>query len=1019
MISSDLDFAGAEQEPELDEKQAETVTDISPDSLEPQDNGTLDSTVKSAIRADDFQAMKEEYFKPPPDLEIESEGEYTWNITDWRELPRRLHSPAFEIGGHPWKILFFPFGQQPDFASFYLEQGHESKPADEWYACVQFMLVLWNANDPTIKVTHVAQHRFNGDESDWGFTRFVEIKKLSSGKFWNDTGRPLMEDEAANMTAYVRVIKDPTGVLWHSFLKYVPQLLRVTLPRKVDRSDVLFRFPRPHTQVQDRLTLAFRSYDSKKETGMVGLKNQGATCYLNSLIQSLYFTNLFRKAIYQIPTEEEVDPTKNSAYALQRLFYNLQTSDSAVSTTELTTAFGWDSAAIFQQQDVQELTRILMDKMEERMKDTEYATALKDMFRGFFKTYIDCINVDFKSERTEEFWDVQLDVRGYPTIYDSFKSYIAVEVLDGENKYQAEGFGLQDARKGVIFESFPPVLHCQLKRYEFDFNTLSQTKVHDRMEFPKQIDLAPYLSENADRSQSWVYNLHGVLVHSGDLDAGHYYAFIKPTKDGRFYRFDDDRVTPATDKEAMDENFGGEFAPQSNGFSTQQRNPYTKTVSKQRQMSAYMLVYIRENQSDQVLKHVTTEDIPAHLERKIQEERAEFERRRKEKDEAHLYMQVGFGTDADFQNHQGYDLFPAWGPTGFSQPGAVHVHRVLRTTTVGELRKLIASEVGSEEDLVRPWAMVGRQNLTLRPDLPLIWNDMRLEDTPSKFQAKLPLRYWVEVAKRKSDGTPDFISSEQLDLSKKADSPTLLFLKHFDVETQSLKGAGHLFISKSKKISDLGAEIVRMMGWPSTSKILLYEEIKSRMIDRMTNSTVTLAAAELGHGDIVCFQRELPPADAEALAAAGKYATPIEFYEYLFHRKTISFAERTAVDPSAKTFSLELSQIMTYDQIALRVGEHLQVEPTHLRFATLNGNMKFRAYVRKGIGNQTLNSILSATYSNYSGMTSLNKEWLYYEVLEMPLAELETKKLVKIAVLSEGIQKEVRRCNLVIPRGRS
>lgn len=38
------------------------------------------------------------------------------------------------------------------------------------------------------------------------------------------------------------------------------------------------------------------SYDSKKETGMVGLKNQGATCYLNSLLQSLYFTNIFRKA---------------------------------------------------------------------------------------------------------------------------------------------------------------------------------------------------------------------------------------------------------------------------------------------------------------------------------------------------------------------------------------------------------------------------------------------------------------------------------------------------------------------------------------------------------------------------------------------------------------------------------------------------------------------------------------------------------------------------------------------------
>lgn len=48
-----------------------------------------------------------------------------------------------------------------------------------------------------------------------------------------------------------------------------------------------------------------RSYDSKKETGMVGLRNQGATCYLNSLLQSLYFTNAFRKVCFLFPLDEK------------------------------------------------------------------------------------------------------------------------------------------------------------------------------------------------------------------------------------------------------------------------------------------------------------------------------------------------------------------------------------------------------------------------------------------------------------------------------------------------------------------------------------------------------------------------------------------------------------------------------------------------------------------------------------------------------------------------------------------
>ena len=64
-------------------------------------------------------------------------------------------------------------------------------------------------------------------------------------------------------------------------------------------------------------------YDSKKETGFVGLKNQGATCYMNSLLQFLYNINYFRQAVYHMPTSEEDDPLKSIPLALQSLFYKV------------------------------------------------------------------------------------------------------------------------------------------------------------------------------------------------------------------------------------------------------------------------------------------------------------------------------------------------------------------------------------------------------------------------------------------------------------------------------------------------------------------------------------------------------------------------------------------------------------------------------------------------------------------------------------------------------------------------
>lgn len=300
----------------------------------------------------------------------------------------------------------------------------------------------------------------------------------------------------------------------------------------------------------------------------------------------------------------------NSAYTLQRLFYQLQTSNAAVGTNELTKSFGWETRHIFEQQDVQELSRKLMERMEEKMKGTEYEKVLPQLFSGKIKTYISCINVPYESSRVEDFWDVQLNVSGNKNLLESFQDYIQVEKLDGENQYFAgDQYKLQDANKGVIFMSFPNVLHLQLKRFEYDIQRDTMMKINDLYEFPEAFDAAPYLDKDADRSESWEYQLHGVLVHSGDLNAGHYYAYIKPNKEGWWYKYDDDKVTKATRREVLDDNYGGEYKTPS----VYMKNTIQKKAPLMRPNSAYMLVYIRKSRVDEVLTPVTAQDIPEHL----------------------------------------------------------------------------------------------------------------------------------------------------------------------------------------------------------------------------------------------------------------------------------------------------------------------------------------------------------------------------------------------------------------------
>jgi len=196
-----------------------------------------------------------------------------------------------------------------------------------------------------------------------------------------------------------------------------------------------------------------------------------------------------------------------------------------------------------------------------------------------------------------------------------------------------------------------------------------------------------------------------------------------------------------------------------------------------------------------------------------------LEQKRKEREEQHLYLNASVVTDDNFKAHQGFDLSPWEAEPG--TPAAPKVYRILRTTTVGDFSRTVAEDQGTQPEQIRLWVMVNRQNKTIRPDQPLMDPEMTVEEAHNKFGTRhIAFRLWVEVAETIEDG-----KAKWPDMQPQTNNNTfiLVFVKHFDAESQTLKGAGHLYIRRHSKVSDLISLIQQLMGWSQGTQVSLYE----------------------------------------------------------------------------------------------------------------------------------------------------------------------------------------------------
>ena len=134
------------------------------------------------------------------------------------------------------------------------------------------------------------------------------------------------------------------------------------------------------------------------------------------------------------------------------------------------------------------------------MENTEVEGTYKSLFEGKYQSVIKCLNVEYESTKDDFFTTINLSVKGNNTIEDSIRQYIASENLDGDNKYDTQIYGKQDARKFVRFIELPPVLQISLNRYDFDPSINAMVKNNQKFEFKDILDLESVLPKESNQS---------------------------------------------------------------------------------------------------------------------------------------------------------------------------------------------------------------------------------------------------------------------------------------------------------------------------------------------------------------------------------------------------------------------------------------------------------------------------------------------------------------------------------------
>ncbi|KAK4190072.1 ubiquitin carboxyl-terminal hydrolase 34 [Podospora australis] len=373
--------------------------------------------------------------------------------------------------------------------------------------------------------------------------------------------------------------------------------------------------------------------------GYQGLRNLSNTCYFNSLFTQLFMNVDFRQFMLSVDVRDK-QGSQGLLFNTQKLFAYMQDSlarfyqpDECVASIK---TYEDSQIDIGIQMDVDEFYNLLFDRWESQFLTNDEKNRFRSFYGGQLVQQVRSKECNHISERLEPFSAIQCDIKGKNSLQESLQAYVDGEIMEGDNKYKCSTCDRHvDAVKRACLKDIPDNLIFHLKRFDFNLRMMQRNKINDYFSFPEKIDMRPYtidhLSDSSPDQAEDVFELVGVLVHSGTAESGHYYSFVRErpsSNDGNqtWVEFNDDNVINWDPQQLEGACFGGmEYQShfQSNG------------MSYEKQYSAYMLFYQRSSslaRSQEALRHQNVPTplrvtVPREMEEYIQEQNTYLVRR--------------------------------------------------------------------------------------------------------------------------------------------------------------------------------------------------------------------------------------------------------------------------------------------------------------------------------------------------------------------------------------------------------